>query len=242
MTIKKLLRVDTWDFIPPTVNWLTEIRNSQQPSLSDEIRAGINYSIILNSACYIEGALEAGIKGISDKKHSMYHKLEKNDLEVRKTLNIFTNNLHEDLDTRISRTTGAENYSNLFEIIVGTPLNSFEKVKPLWEGVRVLFHFRNMIAHGRRIEIDYTLSRMQGKKEVWLEEFSGGYSKVEEYLLKNLLISVKFGEQENAGLFFDDKIADHFWKLAQDTIMAITQSLTGVDYTAFTAALYPPES
>lgn len=42
--------------MPPWIDWQLSMRN--QASLSKEITAGINYSIILASACYVEGTFE----------------------------------------------------------------------------------------------------------------------------------------------------------------------------------------
>ena len=42
-----------WFCIPRTICWLTQARDTAGTSLDSETRAGINYSIILNAACFV---------------------------------------------------------------------------------------------------------------------------------------------------------------------------------------------
>ena len=63
--------------------------------------------------------------------------------------------------------------------------------------------------------------------------FSGSYSKVEKYLQKNELITGKFTESKLDNLYFEDKIADHFWNLSLDFLRKISESLKGEEKVAF---------
>jgi hypothetical protein len=68
---------------------------------------------------------------------------------------------------------------------------------PHWEGITTLFHFRNVLAHGRQVSAVRTLigqvSNEDGTiQDRFSDEFGGSYRKVEDYLRKQKLISASF--------------------------------------------------
>lgn len=128
------------------IDFLTATRETASAPL---LRAAINHAIIFYSACFIEGVLEAGLKALLRRRREVYNRVEMPELEVRKTTNTLFNALEEDVDKRISRATGIDAYDDLFRLVTGSQLSRRDSLKPIWEGMCVLFQFRNMLAHGR---------------------------------------------------------------------------------------------
>lgn len=65
-----------------------------------------------------------------------------------------------------------------------------------------------------------------------MEDFSGSYKKVENYLQKKKLLPHKFVEAHSEYLFLSDSIADHFFELAKALPKAIMSSLPKKEQTA----------
>ena len=93
---------------------------------------------------------------------------------------------------------GTRKYDGLFTLIVGSPVSSMDEVSPLWEGIVVLFHPRNVLAQGRAVNFTMEFPGDDFPPD-WdassTEEFKGDYSKVQNYLLKKKVINKKFAEQ-----------------------------------------------
>lgn len=239
MAIHKFIKGAIFHYLPEVNNYLTV----QRASISEEsgsLRVGLNFSITLNSACYVEGALEAGLKSLLAQRRKLYYSIEKSDFYTRKTTNQIFNKLSDDLEARIGRATGPTSYDDLFEILLSERISKFDAIQPLWEGIVVLFHFRNVIAHGR--EIAACLSYGWWTEGAWEENFSGGYKKTEDYLLKNKLIEKRFVEELSDAIYFTDEVADHFWKIANEFIKRISESLSGEEKKAFDSAIWPTKN
>ena len=202
---------------------LNHLQQQRVDNLSQQVAAGINFSIILGSACYLEGVLETGLKAILSHQSANKGKIE--ELEKRRSFNLFYNGLIEDIERRISNATGTDGYDPIFMLLVGKKLSQLKTVVPLWEGITVLFQVRNVLGHGRAVtaqKIDAYWVR-EGEDE----RFSGGYRRAEDYLRKKKLVHKRFFEAHSDYLFLSDAVADHFWKLAQVTPVAIAESLDG---------------
>ena len=229
MSTHKIIRAPIWLMIYETTRHLISPRDGLDEE--DEVRAGINLFVILNTTCFVEGALESGMRGILRQKRNAFNKVDIPELETRKTVNVFFKNLEKDMEMRIGRTTGIQSYNSMFELLIDRKISQYDNVKPLWEGMQVLFNFRNVLAHGR--EVSATLVHAWNYDEEWKEFFSGGYSTVEKYLQKNKLITGKFTEGKLDNLYFEDKIADHFWNLSLNFLRKISESLKGEEKVAF---------
>ena len=173
---------------------------------------GINHAIVFNSACYLEGILETSLKALLRRRREIFNKIDMPDFEVRKTTNTLFRALEEDLENRISRSTGISVYEQIIELLTNKKISQNEDIKELWEGIQVLFQFRNVLAHGR--EVSARRISAYYIKEPWKENFSGGYKRAEDYLTKVGLLDQSFMDSDKLDLFFTDPIADHFWELA----------------------------
>jgi len=193
------------DCIPAWIEWQSKKR--PECASTPLVLAGINYSIILASACYIEGFCElALLKRISPKPVAQ--------LDGR---------LVDELRDRVSATTGSERYDRMFELVVGKRANAILAKPVVWEAVKHLFHFRNMIAHGRAV--GYRLYFPPGVGGVWDEEFEGGYKAVEVHLMKKGLLDDEHIRVANNWHYFTNDIADYFWSVATDFVNTMNTNL-----------------
>jgi hypothetical protein len=209
-----------WPCIERSVDYLVGIRNEK---LSPHVRSGINFSIVLGSACYLEGVIETLLRALLAHRRSVFNAVDISDFETRRSMNVFYNRLEEDLSTRIARSLGAEGYNEIFELFAGIRLSNLDAMKPLWEAVTVLFNFRNVLGHGRQVtarQFDGTL--VEGGLK---EDFSGSYRRVEDYLRKNGLLNRRFIDASSEYIFLSDNIANHFWAIAKDVPGAVIRSL-----------------
>jgi hypothetical protein len=224
ITIKS---VSTYPCFNDLVHFLQQSRGNE---VGTDLRMAINHAIIFYSACYVEGAMEQILKVLLRRRSDIFNKIKMPELETRRTTNTLFRALEEDLEIRISRSTGIDSYLSLIELLTETShplLNKPSSKKPavskLLEGIKILFQFRNMLAHGREIRA----SRVSAWwiNEPWQDHFSGGYGQAEQYLIKAKLLDHHFMESDNVALFFTDDIADHFWSLACSFLKAIATSL-----------------
>ncbi len=192
MGIMRIIRNSTWDTIEAANNWLIRTR-AGDPAISAQERAGINFSILLNSSCYVEGNLEWLFIQLLEAHAERFHSIEKPHFETRRSVNRFFKRLVKEVDERICRATGPDNYCVAFQLLVGERLSDCAHDPQSWEGIRVLFYLRNVIAHGRMATAKYTMTTGTQEEPEWDAEFKGGYARVCEYLEKRGLASQKFG-------------------------------------------------
>lgn len=211
---------EIWPCIQDTADYLSAQRVSQP---SESIRAGLNFCIILDAACYLEGIFESFLRAVLECRRAELNRVEIEDFETRRAVHGYYNRLEEDLSSQISRSVGAAGYAETFELLLGESLNKLKDVAPVWEKITVLFHFRNVLGHGRRV----FAQRFQPRRpeDGATEDFTGSYRAVENYLLKARLLDKRFMEAHSEYVFFSDAIADHFWELAKQVPEAVLRSL-----------------
>lgn len=177
-----------------------------------DLLCSINLSIILYSACLIEGELEESLLYVLDFYRRIYNRINISEFETRKAMNFYYGRIEDELDARIRKTTGIEKYDELFELLLGASLSTNTDIKSQFEGIRVLFQLRNMLAHGRQVHA-IQISRWSVLESL-SEIFIGGYKNVENYLFKKGLISKKYTECEDDVPFFTNEISNHFYQIA----------------------------
>lgn len=220
----------------PCIRLAIEHIRQQRVSINDKaLRAGLNFSIVLGSACFVEGVFETTLKALLQFNGSLYWSADIKGIEKRRGMNMFYHRLEDELRKRIERSTGPEGYNETFELLAGRSMKGLKLLVRLWEGVTVLFHFRHALAHGREV---FARERSgPGDDGKVLERFSGGYREVESYLVKVGLLKTKFVEQQSEYIYLSDQAADHFWQLAQEIPNAIVGSLEGPQKKAVDKAL-----
>jgi len=183
-----------------------------------EIIKGINSSIILNSACLVEGALNFILKYLIS-SFGMHN-------YAGQVLTEFDVKLRNELKTRILKATWID-YQNLFKLIVGIELKNITSVD--WEGINYLFTFRNILAHGESIDIDYSVTQ---NDEDSIEIFETKIMTKEN--LVNFLIKKKFIPKPNANNrfqweFLSNNISNYFYDLAKNFLFELSEKLPHQD-------------
>lgn len=198
-----------WAYLIDTIEYLLKI---EENTITQEVAIGINYSVMLNITCLVEGFTEAKLKELLNFKLGILKEVDRSDFNKRIHYNTFIHSVESDIEQRISRCTGLNNYDFLYELLTDKKLSSYESFKEIWEGLKVLFNFRNVIAHGREVSASRIAPSWIG--EQWCEHFNGGYKALETYLAKNKFIEKSFIESQTAKIFFKRNIVEHFWSLA----------------------------
>jgi len=219
-------KCETTDLLKAAIDLFLKIRNEKHKSLSEDEIMGINYSIILNTACIIEGKLEIILSSIVYFYEKVYMSVKFDKKYDSSLINGFYNNTIADLKNRVSKTTGINNYIGLIELLISDYKISPE-MKELNESINVLFEFRNVLAHGRMIKAETETNMPYPdyvEKEI-MEYFKGGYKKTEDYLFKNKLIDSKFLDIEKNDFYFSNIVADHFLKQSQKYLVVLMKSL-----------------
>jgi hypothetical protein len=194
--------------IPAWIEWQrAERAESTLPALT---RFGINFGIILGAACYIEGCCE--------------YLLLKSTVSGRQLTDSLESRLLDELTARISLATGPERFNEMFALVMGTKASAMLTAPGLWETVKILFHFRNMIAHGR--SVTYSWLNVVPVDIAPTTDFSGGYQKLEDYLLAKSVLTERHHESGETWPYFTDAIADHFWKAATDFVAEVSAKLS----------------
>lgn len=198
---------------------LIDFNISQRTKIeNNKTLSAINMNIILCLACYLEGILEDRGNMLLGYNNVIHNTVNLDEFELRKPFNVIHHNISDFFHHKISQTTGIDNFDKIFEIFLDESLKQNSNIKPLIEGINVLFQLRNVIAHGRQayayeIEAYYT----NGVEE----HFNGGYKKAEEYLIKKNLISQKFVDMESVEIYFSNDISNHFFDLVQNFIIEV---------------------
>jgi hypothetical protein len=221
-----------WPCIEASVDQLVVDRKKVTSKL---VLSGLNFSIVLGAACYVEGVLETMLRALLECRRREFGKINIDEFELRRATNSFYNRVEKRLEDEIGQATGAKGYDDMFELVGGEPLRNLSQITTLWEGITVLFQFRNVLGHGREVSAkQYRDAAAPGGAK---EDFTGNYRKVEDYLRKKKLLSKKFLEAHNEFLYLDSTIADHFWNLARSLPEAVLTSLPDSDRKGCEASL-----
>ena len=127
-----------WPCIKATLDYLVEKR---EDSVSKLVKSGLNFSIILGSACYAEGVLEALLRALLACRRAEFNRIRipDDDFETRRAMNFYYARLEDELSRNIGRSVGAKGYDEIFTLLTGLRLSQLKEVKPIWEGATVLF-------------------------------------------------------------------------------------------------------
>lgn len=211
MAIEIIHKHAVFPYIEEHVNFLYLSRKNLARKKKEE-KIGINYSIILMCACLIEGKLESDLKELLEHRRKVFNNLKVKEFYERRINGTVINRLIGLTEDNITRTTGIGNFESLFKLLSykRTP-EKYSKYKN-WEGITVLFNFRNVLAHGREISAKRILAWWTDDN--WKDEFKGGYSATEKYLLKKNFIKKGVLESRSAGHLFTNKVTDHFYSIS----------------------------
>src|SRR5712671_147501 len=164
-----------WTTSPATVKWLQKQRSTFKTEkhfaeLNERLR-GINATIILLSAACIEGFLvECLLSYAIGNRFS--------------SKNTFEGRLDHAFLKQVSKAMFRD-FPELFTLTLGKPLEQLITDKPLIEGVKFLFNFRNGIAHGRSVVYQTYAIDLEDDVDY---EMENQYKAIHEYLEEKRLI------------------------------------------------------
>lgn len=205
--------------IYPYYKQLIDLSKQERGKIENKkVNAALNLNIILSSACLVEGVLEDRGKLLLGYYREVFNLIKKPELELRRPMNHFYNNVEELLHKKVSQTMGLDNFATLFEMLTGKSIKQNQQIAQIYEGISTLFQFRNVIAHGRSVHAYTVDAHFTNGVE---ENFFGGYKKAEIYLTKKGLLSKRFMEVESSDMYFTDEISDHFSDIAEKFICAL---------------------
>lgn len=205
----------------PLFETMAEALQEARPSQTDEVRDSHNMTIILCRACLVEGVLEEQAYRVIEYYRAKYRQVNIPEFTTRKPVNTFVNRMIEDLESRVGRSTGIENFSTLLNSLLGSSLLSDPSIAPCAEGIRVMFQLRNVIAHGRAVRASIQLHGLE--LDNGEEDFRGGYSMAEKYLLKTGIIDKKFTSRGAGNWIFSDGVTDHFTLITGQFMSALVK-------------------
>ena len=207
MSLIQILWDPVWPYLEKHMIFIQTQRKQIQRK-DKPTRIGINISLILTSACYIEGRVEQELKELIEHRNRVIRGVDVERLYERRILNSVMGNLKDYLNSRVKRTTGIENYGSFLELLsykrTPTKFSDYSN----WEAIRVLFNFRNILAHGR--ECSGRRTKAWWTEGDWKDEFAGGYKLTEDYLFKRKLIIGRFIKSGSIEHLFTNRVADHF--------------------------------
>jgi hypothetical protein len=184
-----------WIEIPKYLEWLFKQRKNKNPIY------GINLSIILHSCTLIEGfiydVLEEEIGTPQVKK---FKKLEER--------------LYNELCLKLQIATWT-NYISLFELITNQKLSQLTD-NETWKGISVLFQLRNMMTHGKSIEI--VIHRESENSVTLNNKYPSIISYLKEVGIKSPTLPVPTTP------LISNESADHFYGLTKKFIQDLHQN------------------
>lgn len=142
-----------WDSLPINISWQIFHRDNDEFSIWElsvqQIKIGINMSILLNASCMIEGYLEEKIRLM----YSSKYKSALNDFEKRQQKSF----LHSVNNATFSK------YNDLYKLVSGLEIKEIigSPNAELWKDITKLFEIRNIIAHSQSIETNIDLSKIR---------------------------------------------------------------------------------
>jgi len=104
-----------WPCIETTMDYLVELRKGV-PAL---VTPGLNFSIVLGSACYVEGVLEALLRELLAFRRTEFNRIEIDDIDSRRAINTYYGRLEDDLSRSVGRAVGASAYGEMFSLLAG---------------------------------------------------------------------------------------------------------------------------
>lgn len=179
-----------WLYYPSLIKWKIEQRNKVDKIEKDYLISTINASLIIEMATFWEGIVNEMQTEI------FFDRLGQKDK--------FHESLNEYFDEKLSKATWAT-YIKVFDLLLGESLtNRIENEN--WKAINILFNFRNMLVHGKEIQIDYFEDG--GKIGV---ESPNGFKKTFEYLKEKKLLNVSLSPRLNSVDMLNSDVVDFLY-------------------------------
>src|SRR3990172_4784565 len=108
-----------WPCIGTTVDYLVKKRSEP---ISQAVKSGLNFSILLGSACYLEGVFETLLRALLRCRQNDIQRIKIEAPESRRAIYGFYERLEDDLSDRVGHSVGAAAYAEMFRLLAGQSL------------------------------------------------------------------------------------------------------------------------
>ncbi len=179
---------NAWWTLPDFIEWLKKQRNRKNKQTYS-----INLTIILHSACIIEGFL---YEMLSFESGTPTYKKDISD------------RLLIDLNMRLENASWLV-YQDIFKIVFGKRIIDYT-TNQNWKALTMLFVLRNMLTHGKTLELKFY------DKKQFEPVITGKYSTIYTYFKEIKLIDTRSKDFTPGGIdFVNEDSADFFYKEAK---------------------------
>lgn len=208
------LEHSVWPYLLNHIEFLKLQRNKLRRD-DKENRIGINFSIILATACLVEGKIEYDLKTlVKHRRKILFNNVNIKNFYTRRIYASFISNMEDYLINMIAKNTGVENWEDIIKLLSYKRTPSKLSDYTNWEGIIKLFNFRNVLAHGREVSAQRVSAWYTNMN--WKDEFVGGYKSTEDYLFKKKLVKKRFIKKGSIEHLFTNKVADHFYSISKE--------------------------
>jgi hypothetical protein len=190
-----------WLYYPSLIKWKIANRDSVDNEKKDYLVPTINASLITDLSTFWEGIV-----------FEMQTEIFFDRFEHRKDK--FNNSLTDYFDKKLSKATWT-NYIEYFDLLLGEKLSG--KIEnENWKAINMLFSFRNMLVHGKEIEIHY-----YEENGIVKSESPYGHKSIFEFLKSKNLLDLSYSPHLNSVDMLNNKVVDFFHENVIDFIESL---------------------
>lgn len=178
-----------WLYYPSMIKWEIQQRDLLDKTKTDYLISTINASLIIEMATFWEGIVfEMQTEIFFDR--------------FGKGVDGFQNSLNRYFDNKLSNATWTA-YIEYFDLLLGEKLVERNEN---WKAIQVMFNFRNMLVHGKEIEIHYYDDN--GKLHA---ESPYGFKKIFDFLKEKRLLDLSFTPHMNSVDILNGNVVNFFY-------------------------------
>lgn len=181
-----------WLYYPSLIKWKIQQRDLLDKVEMDYLISTINASLINDMATFWEGIV------FEMQTEIFFERFAQREDGFQKSLNDY-------FDNKLSNATWS-NYLEYFDLLLGEKLVG-KMSNENWKSINAMFSFRNMLVHGKEIEIHYY--EHNGKLHA---ESPYGFKKIFDFLKENKLLDFSFSPHLNTIDMLNKKVVDFFYE------------------------------
>lgn len=191
----------TWLYYPSLIKWKITNRDLLDKEEKKHLISTINASLITDLSTFWEGIV-----------FEMQTEIFFDRFEHQK--NKFNNSLTDYFDKKLSKATWI-NYIEYFDLLLGEKLSS-KTENENWKAINMLFSYRNMLVHGKEIEIHY-----YEENGIIKSESPYGHKNIFEFLKSKNFLDLSYSPNLNSVDMLNSKVVDFFY----DNVITFIENL-----------------
>lgn len=180
-----------WLYYPSMIKWKIQQRDLLNKAQNDYLISTINASLINDMATFWEGI-------VFEMQTEIFFE------RFGQRSDKFQDSLNDYFDTKLSNATW-RNYLEYFDLLLGEKLE-VKIENENWKALNVMFTFRNMLVHGKEIEIHYYDDN--GKLNA---ESPYGFRTIFNFLKEKKLLDFSFSPNLNSVDMLNENVVDFFY-------------------------------